>query len=45
MRNRSDSCCKRKIPRACESEKIADRETVAWQKAETRIAKEMEPWR
>ena len=42
MRNHSDTCCKRKIPRACANEKIADRETMAWQKAETRVAKEKE---
>jgi hypothetical protein len=46
MRNRSGTCCKRKIPRACANEKITDRETMAWQKAETRVAKEKEKaWR
>jgi hypothetical protein len=45
MRNRSENCCKRKIPRACESEKSADRGMMAWQKAETHIAKETELWR
>jgi hypothetical protein len=36
---------KRKLSRRDESEKIADRRRLAWQKAETRIAKETEPWR
>jgi hypothetical protein len=46
LRNHSDTCCKRKIPRACANEKITDRETMAWQKAETRVAKEKEKaWR